>query len=117
MFYLPCLAAAATASAGGAAPADFAISFDAAKVITTDATVSAGKVGAAPALVVATGHRQPWPGIALPAPGGHWDLSPFGQVALQVKNSGVNPVTVHCRVDNPGADGTKYRISEVHVDF
>ncbi len=69
---------------------------------------SAGKLGAAPALIVATGHRQSWPGIALPAPGGHWDLSSFGQVALQVKNTGARPVTVHCRVDNPGADGTKH---------
>ncbi|MGO8704371.1 MAG: beta-galactosidase [Candidatus Brocadiia bacterium] len=108
MIYLPCLAMAATASAGGMAAGDFAINFDPAKVTATDATVAPAELGAEPALRVATGHRQPWPGIALPAPGGHWDLSPFGQVALEVKNAGAAPVTVHCRVDNPGADGVNH---------
>jgi len=108
MIYLPCLAMAATASAADTAPGDFAINFDPAKVTTTDATVSPAELGGAPALRVATGHRESWPGIALPAPGGHWDLSPFAQVALEVKNAGAVPVTVHCRVDNPGADGVNH---------
>ena len=111
MIYLPCLAAVAAASAADAVPFDLAISFDPAKVTTTDATASAAELGALPALRVATGHQQSWPGVALPAPGGHWDLSPFGQVALQVKNTGANPVTVHCRVDNPGADGAKHCVT------
>jgi hypothetical protein len=111
MIYLPCLAAAATASAAGAAPSDFAISFDPAKVTTTDATASPARLGAAPALLVATGHQQPWPGVALLAPDGHWDLSPFGEVVLKVKNTGANAVTVNCRLDNPGADGKKHCVT------
>ena len=68
------------------------------------------------ALRVASGHQQSWPGVTLPAPGGRWDLSAYGQVLLEVKNVGTNQVTVSCRVDNPGADGTiipNYDHSEV----
>ena len=110
MICLPCLAAAA-ASAAGAAPPDLALSFDPAKATTTDATALPARLGAAPALVVATGHRESWPGVALPAPDGHWDLSHFGEVVLQIRNTGASPVTVHCRVDNPGADGKKHCVT------
>ena len=100
---LSCLAAAATSFAGAS---DLALSFDPAIITTTDATASA-KPGAAPVLVVTTGHAQSWAGIALPAPEEHWDFSAFSYIALQIRNRGARPVTVHCRVDSPGADGKK----------
>ncbi len=78
--------------------------FDLKKVVAQgDAKVAT----AGAALRVATGRLQAWPGITLPAPGGRWDLSAHGQIALKVKNAGTNKVTVSCRVDNPGADGVK----------
>ena len=58
-------------------------------------------------LEVATGRREPWPGITLKAPAGHWDLTAFEHVAADVKNVGPHSVEVSCRVDNPGADGVK----------
>jgi hypothetical protein len=54
---------------------------------------------------VQTGHAQNWPGIALAAPGGKWDLSKFEAVTAEIKNTGAEAVTIHCRVDNAGADG------------
>jgi hypothetical protein len=62
-------------------------------------------------LSVATGHEQTWPGVTLPAPGGAWDLSAFGQVVVRAKNTGTNRFTLYCRVDNPGADGVKNCLS------
>jgi len=86
---------------------DFAPGFDLANVRTADAAVSATNTSTGLALRVITGHNTEWPGITLPASGGHWDLSARGAVALKLRNAGTNPVTVSCRVDNPGADGTK----------
>lgn len=80
---------------------------DLAQVGKTDATVAAVKAGSGMALRVSTGTNQPWPGVTLPAPDGHWDLSPFAQVVMKVKNAGTNRGTLNCRVDNPGADGMK----------
>ena len=74
-------------------------------VSTTDASVAKSESGGKAGLRVVTGHKADWPGIALPAPKGHWDLSPYWQIVLSVKNAGANSVTVSCRADNPGADG------------
>ena len=98
--------------AGSAAAADLVLfnfegNFDFTKPATHDATVSEAKSAAGSALLVATGHKQQWPGVTLAAPAGSWDLTPFAQVALKVKNTGAKQVTISCRVDNPGADGSK----------
>jgi hypothetical protein len=74
-------------------------------VSTTDASVSFAGSGERATLRVATGHKADWPGITLPAPTGHWDLSAYGEIVLSVRNTGSNAVTVNCRADNPGADG------------
>jgi glycosyl hydrolase family 42 (putative beta-galactosidase) len=58
-------------------------------------------------LRLASGHRLAWPGVVLRAPHGYWDLSAYTSVALDVRNVGSGPVTVCCRVDNPGADGVE----------
>ena len=89
---------------------DVPLSFDPARITTTDASLSV-RSGTAPVLVVVTGHREVSPGIALHAPGGQWDISPFFQLLMQVKNTGVASVTLQGRVDNPGADGTKNCVS------
>jgi hypothetical protein len=75
--------------------------FDLASVEAKDATprIADG------ALRIATGTKEPWPAVTLRAPGGAWDLSNLGYIALDLKNAGDNSVRVHCRVDNPGADG------------
>ena len=58
-------------------------------------------------LRVTTGQRNQWPGVTFKAPGGRWDLGRFQYVAVSLKNVGAEQVTVSCRVDNPGADGSK----------
>ena len=73
----------------------------------TARTSDAGLVPGRDGLRVTTGTEKPWPGVTLVAPAGKWDLTAFGQVSVALKNAGANKVTVNCRVDNPGADGTK----------
>lgn len=63
------------------------------------------------ALHITTGIAKPWPGVTISLPDEVRDLSSFHRVALDVSNGGDAPVTVHCRVDNPGADGTKHCIT------
>ncbi|MBM3497419.1 MAG: beta-agarase [Armatimonadetes bacterium] len=86
---------------------DFGGGFAFERVEARDVKVSEAKAGDGSQLRMDTGHAQDWPGITLPAPGGHWDLSAFTQVELDVRNVGDNEVTVCCRVDNPGADGVR----------
>lgn len=81
--------------------------FDLRRVVCSDATVAVVTNQGDFALRITTGQTQPWPGVTLPAPEGRWDLSPSAQVVLQVRNVGTNRATLNCRVDNPGADGTK----------
>jgi hypothetical protein len=90
---------------------DFGKDFDIAKVEARDVRVSLSTGVAAPALRLAVGHHQEWPGITLPAPAGHWDLSAFAKLQINVTNVGTNRATVCCRVDNPGADGVSHCIT------
>ena len=87
----------------------FGRDFDSGSVVMNDA-----KVAQAPAagLRIETGHEEPWPGITLKAPAGKWDLSGYEQISIDVKNVADEPVTVSCRVDNPGADGSKNCVTE-----
>jgi type 1 glutamine amidotransferase len=91
---------------------DFDRGFDFAKVTTEDAAVAEAKSPSGSRLRVTTGHRQSWPGVTLPAPTGHWDLSPFASVALTIRNVGSNELRISCRVDNPGADGRKNCVTD-----
>jgi hypothetical protein len=75
------------------------------KFATTDAQCVLSTVDGKPMWSVSTGTNQDWPGITLAAPEGRWDLSNRAAVDLNVRNIGTHPVTVFCRVDNPGADG------------
>ncbi len=80
---------------------------DLARFPTSDAKVVVVQPDGVAALRLTTGTKERWPGVTLPAPAGHWDLSPFANVVVQVRNVGTNRATLNCRVDNPGADGTK----------
>ncbi len=81
---------------------------------TTDAKATITDTGT---LRVETGQKAQWPGVTLKAPQGKWDLSPYEYISLDVTNRGKNKVTVSCRVDNPGADGTKNCVTDqVSVD-
>ena len=86
--------------------------FDLENITTQDATVSETTIDAGRALRVVTGRRQQWPGVALRAPAGQWDLSSHGQVVVTLRNAGTNEVRVNCRVDNPGADGAKNCVTD-----
>jgi hypothetical protein len=76
-----------------------------------DATVLSVPQGPGAVLRVATGHKEQWPGITLPAPGGRWDLSPYAELVVSLKNAESNALSVFCRVDNPGADGTDHCVT------
>lgn len=116
-FLVPALAALLSSSAAFSAPAasganDAAagteIAFAAESVRATDATFTAPGPGA---LRIGTGTGHDWPGVAIPAPRGAWDLSRFGEVRLEVRNTGTRPAEVHCRIDNPGADGVRHCVT------
>jgi len=85
--------------------------FDQKTVHGSDAKATVLESAAGYALRVETGHEQPWPGITLPATSGHWDLSSDAAVWVRLQNTGTNAVTVYCRVDNPGADGSKHCVT------
>jgi hypothetical protein len=90
---------------------DFGQGFDSASTPVRGVKVSLLKDAEGNWLRVASGHAEAWPGLTLVAPGGHWDLSSFEQVSLDVRNSGASPVTVSCRVDNAGADGVNHCVT------
>ncbi len=79
---------------------------DLSQVALSDAKAFPTNAGATTVLQVATGTNQNWPGITIRA-AEPWDLAAWAEVAAELKNSGAVPVTVYCRVDNPGADGTR----------
>ena len=60
-----------------------------------------------PMLKVTTGHVESWPGITLRAPATLWDLSAFSHINIRLKNTSQTTLTIHCRVDNADADGTR----------
>jgi hypothetical protein len=101
---------AVSAGRGGSrtASTDFVGSFDIDSVVTNDAKVARAASG----LRVETGHKKPWPGITIKAPAGKWDLSGYQTISVDVKNVADEPVTISCRVDNPGADGNKNCVTD-----
>ncbi len=75
---------------------------------TTDAKISRGDSGV---VRVETGHEHQWPGVAIVAPDGTWDLSRFGSVEVAVKNTGAQALKLACRVDNDGGNGKDHSVS------
>jgi hypothetical protein len=91
---------------------DFKQGFEVAAVETRDARVSLVSRGDRSALRIETGHTDRFPGITLKAPNGKWNLSDREYVSVDLRNAGDEPVTVSCRVDSPGGDGTKNSLTE-----
>ena len=83
--------------------------FDISKVITSDTNVNLSQDGA---LRIETGTKQNWPGITLKTPAGKWNLSKYEYITIDIKNIDTKPVTVSCRVDNPGADGSNNCVTD-----
>lgn len=108
---LPLLAAASPLHAGERVLFDFQPGSDHSALVATDATLAISSVNSRSALEVSTGIAKQWPGVELPSPQGHWDLSPFGEIALDALNTGPNRVELHARVDNPGADGSAHCVN------
>ena len=90
---------------------DFSAGPDLSRIAATDARTAVVPSGGGAALRVMTGHAQPWPGVTLRGPAGPWDLSAYGQVEVSVSNTGAQRVTLYCRVDNAGADGTNHCVT------
>jgi hypothetical protein len=88
---------------------DFGPGFDAGSIATSDAKATVTPAGA---LRIELGHKEPWPGVTLKAPRGKWDLSAYEYVSLDVTNRSNQRLTVSCRVDNPGADGTNHCVTD-----
>jgi hypothetical protein len=107
-----CFAAFQVSLAGGADEPlfDFQKPFDIQSVAVSGAQALRRQMEPA-GLQVRTGHTNEWPGISLKAPTGHWALSRYAAITLVLRNTGTNPVTVNCRVDNPGADGTDHCVT------
>jgi hypothetical protein len=59
----------------------------------------------------ATGTNETWPGIAIKASNGSWDLSSNAWVAVRLRNAGDRGTKVFCRVDSPGADGERFCVT------
>jgi hypothetical protein len=83
--------------------------FDVSKILSIDAKVNLSQDST---LRIKTGNKKQWPGITLKAPAGKWDLSKYEYVSIDIKNIGTEPVTIYCRVDNPGADGSNNCVTE-----
>ncbi len=107
------LAAARPAAAGNSGRPmvlfDFGSGFDTGAVATSDAKAAVTSAGA---LRIEMGHQTPWPGVTLKAPQGKWDLSPYEHISLDVTNHSDRRLTVYCRADNPGADGTDHCVTD-----
>jgi len=104
--FIPAVLSGATEAVDSQILFDFGKGFDIARVETQDSTVVLTGGVAHPALYIKTGHTNPWPGVTLKAPQGKWDLSSREHVFLVLRNIGNQAVTINCRVDNPGADGS-----------
>lgn len=80
---------------------------DPGQAVLQDARVEPVEVAGRRVWRLHTGHTAPWPGVTLSAPGGSVNLSPHAWVLLRARNVGSRALTLHLRVDNPGADGVK----------
>jgi hypothetical protein len=119
-FLLGVLVVAALAPFASAAPAasesetllfDFRRGADPATFRTADATVEPAGPADRRVLRVSTRIVKGWPGVTLMGPAGGWNLGAAATVEVLLHNPGSTEVKVFCRVDNPGADGTKHCVT------
>lgn len=95
---------------------DFGKGFDFTSVKAADAKVSEAGNEKAPAMRVVAGHKNDWPGVTLPAPRGHWDLSAYRRISMDVKNVGDKRLSVSCRVDSNTPEGPKNITTAVSIE-
>lgn len=76
-----------------------------------DATVEPAGPADRRVLRVSTRVAKGWPGVTLTGPAGGWNLGAAATVEVLLHNPGNAEVKVFCRVDNPGADGTKHCVT------
>jgi hypothetical protein len=74
-------------------------------LVAHDAAAELTGSGGNVALRVRIGHKDPWPGVAIKAPDGGWDLSSFAEVEVEVRHVQGARVRFGCRLDSPKADG------------
>ena len=79
--------------------------FDIGSINTSDAKVALISDTKGYSLLISTGHKEQWPGITIKNPEKYKDLSGFQYIAIDVKNAGNSHLTLHWRIDNPGANG------------
>ena len=108
---LPWLVCLTRALAADPSLFDFTLTTEFTRFPTSDAQVTSVQSGTTRAMRLTTGTNQPWPGVTLPAPDDHWDLTACAEVQVTVKNAGPSPATLNCRVDNPGADGSNHCVN------
>ena len=80
-------------------------------VATANATAQLLRAPRGGAVRVETIASEAWPGVTLRAPNGPWDLSPFANVSVRVRNLSERALTINCRVDNDGADGVNHCVT------
>ena len=104
-----CLAMAGTSLAGAAESpktlVDFGQGFDLKQAKTRDAKASVIASAAGPALRIAFGHTEQWPGVVFAPPSGAWDLSGYDRLAVEVHNEGTATTRIGLRVDDTGSVG------------
>jgi hypothetical protein len=77
---------------------DFEDDFNLKEIETTNLSVKFVTTETGHALRVKTNPNKDLPSIFLKAPEGHWDLSRYEYIEMDVRNLGNKPVTVWCRV-------------------
>lgn len=105
------VSAAAAAPEPGTILFDFRRGADSTTFRAVDATVEAAGPADRRVLRVATRVAKGWPGVTLAGPVGGWNLGEAATVEVLLHNPGNREVKVFCRVDNPGADGTKHCVT------
>jgi len=94
-----------TATFAQAASKNISLELNASIITATDSKFELRKSSQGVFLSVSTGTNNQYPGITIRAPQKRWDLSAYDYIEAVIKNSGETPLTLNCRVDNPGADG------------
>ena len=69
------------------------------KVLVQDVHITSQQRG----LQVITGTANQWPGIQLNGP---WALKDYGSLVVELENIADSPLTIFCRIDMPGGDGS-----------
>lgn len=91
---------------------DFGPAFDLATVQRNSSEAVLGGTAEAPALRVTAKAKGSWPGVNIAAPNGHWDLSGYEYMTLEIRNVDSHDIDVFVRVDNPGANGRDHCMTE-----